>query len=143
MRRPNFPEGISEYLAKYFLSQYYSKKIFKPKSGDLIDENNYRYEIKCFTSHGPISFGPKQLWNSLVFIDFKDYQNGNFNIYEFPYSNQSKEIQNLKISKYQTYQEQCIKGRRPHISFQKFINQNDNKSKLITIYSGNITKIII
>ena len=121
MRRPNFPEGLSETLAGHLLSKHYSKKIMKAKCGDLIDENKFKYEIKCFSSVGPTSFGPTESWDSLVFVVFIDYENGNFSIYEFPYSNTSNEIQNLNISKKETYQFQCSKGRRPRIRFNEFI----------------------
>lgn len=143
MRRPNFPEGLSETLAGKVLSKYYSRNISKAPTGDLIDQHQYKYEIKCFTSTGPSSFGPTESWDSLVFVDFIDYENGNFSVYEFPYKNTSDEMRSLILNnkKQETYHQQCTNGRRPRICFDEFCKQNDNKSKLLTIFSGNIKSI--
>jgi hypothetical protein len=142
LRRPPFPEGLSETLAGICLSKYYNRKISKALTGDLIDEETkYKYEIKCFSSTGPSSFGPDEEWNSLVFVDFMDYMNGNFIVYEFPYSNDSNEIQSLLLSKKETYKDHCKNGRRPHICFNEFCKQNKNESKLTVIFCGNINDL--
>lgn len=99
-RRPNFPEGLSETIAGHCLSKYYSKNISKAQTGDLIDQDTKsKYEIKCFSSTGPSSFGPVESWDSLIFVDFIDYKNGNFIVYEFPHKNTSKEMQSIILSK--------------------------------------------
>lgn len=144
LRRANFPEGLSEALAGYTLSKYYSRNISKAPTGDLIDqETKLKYEIKCFSSTGPSSFGPTEAWDSLVFVDFMDYENGNFAVYEFPYKNTSDEIRSLVLnkSKNETYHQQCIDGKRPRICFDEFCKQNENRSKLVTIFKGNINSI--
>lgn len=128
-RRPNFPEGISE---KISLEKYYSKPFNKGKSGDLECEKK-KFEVKCFTSNGPISFGPTESWNSLIFVDGRRYKEKYFIVYEYGYSN---EIQTLLVSKNETFNSQIINGRRPRLNFSFFINQNNNFSKLKIIYEG-------
>lgn len=145
LRRPNFPEGLSESIASYVLSKYYSRNISKAPTGDLIDhDTKMKYEIKCFSSDGPSSFGPNESWDSLIFVDFTDYENENFAVYEFPYKNTSEEMKNIVLnkSKNETFYQQCIIGKRPRICFEEFCKQNNNKSKLITIFKGNINSII-
>jgi hypothetical protein len=143
-RRPNFPEGLSETLAGSVLSKYYSKQISKAPTGDLIcKETKRKYEIKCFSSTGPTSFGPEEAWDSLVFVDFTKYKKGDFIVYEFPFKNTDKEIQELVMSKRkkETFQQQCASGRRPRICFDDFCKQQD-QSKRITIFNGNINDLI-
>lgn len=136
-RRPNFPEGLSEQLALLCLENKYKyKKFMKGKTGDIVSNDNKKIEVKCFTSTGPISFGPTEKWDSLVFVDGTDYIKKHFIVYEFPYSNTSLEIQQLLINKKERFCDQSKKGRRPRLCFDKFYIQH--KTKLEIIFDGYV-----
>lgn len=136
-RRPNFPESISENIARIILSGYMKKKIYNSKIGELWDEEKI-IEVKCFTSTGPISFGPKEKWNYIVFVDGIQYAQYKFKMYLLHCSNSSNEIQNLKINKTQTFSSQCQSGRRPRIAFDKIFSQLQDK--MVLIFDNVFTK---
>ena len=60
-------------------------KLLSVKSGtnysssyDAYDlKNNKRIQVKCSTSTGPSSFGPKSVWDDIYFLDM--WNNGNIN----------------------------------------------------------------
>jgi len=142
-RRPNIPEGLSESIACHILSSYYSSPFRKGETGDLVDSNGLKYEVKCFSSAGPTSFGPTEDWHSLVFVDLTKYKEGIVSVYEFPYNNNSYEMRNLPVNRKETFEMQAKNGRRPRITFSEFEKYIDQHSyTLHTLYSGPIDSII-
>ena len=141
-RRPNIPEGLSESLACHILSTYYSSPFLKGNTGDLVDSTGLKYEVKCFSSAGPTSFGPTEEWYSLVFVDLTKYKEGMVSVHEFPYSNHSSEMRNLPVNRKETFEMQAKNGRRPRITFSEFEKYIAKHSyTLRTLYSGPIDRI--
>ena len=62
-RNPNFPEDISETMIMHILQSKDPTCTRDTKSGDLWSKSEKKIECKCFTSNGPISFGPNSKWD--------------------------------------------------------------------------------
>ena len=140
IRRINFPSEISENICKIIGIKYFNKEIrWNTKCGDLITSDNEKIEVKAFSSNGPISFGPKENWDHLIILDALDYINGNFKCYYINLSNTNEIWKNIKVSKTQTYKEQCDKGRRPRINWETLYPQIKEHVELI--FEGNICNI--
>ena len=137
IRNDNFPSDISENIVKFIII---IKDIYKVKwdinCGDLCDNNGNKIEIKGFSSTDPISFGPKERWNQLYIINCMDYINKNFTIYKINYNNNDDKIQNLQISKKETFKNQIVNGRRPRICFNHLYEQL--KDDIEIYWTGNI-----
>jgi hypothetical protein len=118
-RRANFPEVISEFIIEKI------KGYDQSFSGDLISKEKHKIEVKCFSSNGPISFGPNELWNKLVFVDCRIKHK--IIIYEYDKPNNDDLWKNIKVSKSDTFQDQASKSRRPRINFNSLIKQIDIK----------------
>lgn len=135
VRQINFPEFISEYIAKSCYSTFYKKNVEFANSGDLISDNK-KIEVKAFTSLGPSSFGPKESWNELMFVDARKFYKRQFKIYLIKLSNNDNKWKNIKINLNETYQEQCDKGRRPRIKFDNLCEQLSDEIEIV--FNGSI-----
>ena len=139
IRHQNFPSEISENIVKFAIFKKYGiMPSWNTNVGDLVLLDK-KIEVKGFMSSGPSSFGPKEQWDYIYFIDCRDFLNKNFKIYELKISNTNNIWQLLKINKTDTFIVQALNKRRPHISFcdiyeqlKKYFNLifNDNISKL-------------
>lgn len=134
IRNPNFPSEISENVAKFALFKWSGiMGSWDTKIGDLELLGN-RIEIKGFMSDGPISFGPSEKWRYLCIIDAKRHLENHFTVYLIKLSNTTETWRNIKVSKTQTYHDQCLQKRRPRLSFACLKKQiNDH---CIVIYDG-------
>jgi hypothetical protein len=65
-----------------------------------------------------------------------DYINKNFTIYKINYNNNDDKIQNLQISKKETFKNQIDNGRRPRICFNHLYEQL--KDDIEIYWTGNI-----
>ena len=110
------------------------------KGGDLM-YNNDKIEVKTFTSSGPSSFGPKESWKTIYFLDATKFLQNYYICYEVNLQNDDEKWKNIKVNKKQTFHDQCAQKRRPRISFSKILPQLD-KSDVKKIYDGNIMDII-
>lgn len=134
-RKPNFPEYVSEFIAREILNAK------KGKTGDLVYKNK-KIEVKCFASNGPTSFGPDESWDYIVLMDaIKD---GIIDMFLYKISNTSLVWQNIKINKFETFMDQCQQKRRPRINFEQLISQLPTPDYIITvdIASALLGKII-
>lgn len=145
IRNANFPSEISENIVKYAIRNH--KKVcptWDTKCGDLVIQINdmieKRIEVKGFSSTGPSSFGPKEKWDLLYFIDCRRYKEKKFIVYEINLSNDDPRWQNIKINSTHTYKQVCKQGKRPRISFHNIIPQLKNKYVKI-IFSGHINSL--
>lgn len=139
IRRTNFPSEVSENIAKYALFKKYKiMPNWDTKKGDLIIGYK-RIEVKCFTSNGPISFGPMEEWDWLILVDGRLYKNKIFKIYKLPYSTKSIIWNNLKVNKKETIEMQCEQKRRPRITFNHM--QEQLKDHLQIIFSGKLEEL--
>ncbi len=104
IRNPNFPSEISENIVKFSLKKKGLDPIWNVNTGDL-SLNGKKLEVKGLSSDGPSSFGPKEKWEILYFVDCKDYMNKHFKIYEISLANNSEIFRNVKLNKTETFGE--------------------------------------
>lgn len=120
-RYPNFPECISEYLI-YTIEEGIERIT---KTGDLI-KNNKKIEVKCFSSKGPISFGPSESWDVIYFIDAINHPH--ITVYKCNLKNTDIAWQNIRINKNETFSDQIKSKRRPRICFSSLKPQIEFES---------------
>lgn len=123
IRRPVFPECISEHLGYTVLKRLNNYIILDVKSGDMLLDGK-RVEIKCSSSSGPLSFGPTQDWSRLYCIDASKFM-----------TNASKTDFNTTIETYETL---CKDGRRPRMSLQYILQ----KFSYAVLYNGSIINLL-
>jgi ABC-type antimicrobial peptide transport system permease subunit len=117
IRNENFPSEISENIVKFFLLKKYKiSACWDTESGD-VDFMKHKIEVKGFMSTGPTSFGPKEQWDWIYFVDARDTLHKIYKIYEIKLSNSNSVFLNMKMNKNETFEEQCKQKRRPRISF--------------------------
>jgi CRISPR/Cas system CSM-associated protein Csm2 small subunit len=141
-RNENFPSAISENIVKFAIFKKYKVMPCRDtKCGDL-ELLNKKIEVKGFMSDGPSSFGPKENWNWIYFIDCKDCSKKNFKVYEVKLSNNSEDWKNIKLSKSTTYGEVANANKRGQLRgcfytiFKPQLNENCN-----LIFDGNISQL--
>lgn len=137
IRNTNFPSEISENMVKFALRQWKIYSYWHIKGADLQLENNYKLEVKCFTSTGPCSFGPTQPWNNIIFVDMTDIKNDYVEMHLVKLSNASAIWKNIKISKKSTFDMVCKAKVRPRLAFKKIIAQIPDKHIMI-LYAGSV-----
>lgn len=145
IRRPNFPEYVSENIVKFFINKFERVKCVNSDVGDLckiIDFKKIRVEVKCFTTNGPISFGPNEYWDEIYFLDASNFLNDEYKIYKADLSNTNSNFLNLKVSKLQTFGMQCSEKRRPRINFSFLKQQLDNHKEFSLVYSGSYENLL-
>jgi len=138
IRKPNVPEALSENLVKFILLKKVGICLSWNCAGDLRNKDIY-FEIKCFSSKGPTSFGPSQNFSSIYFLDFINPDK--INLYHIYLSSNSKEWNDIQINKKDTMRDQKKEKRRPRIHFND-IQKQINSKNIKLIFSGNITNII-
>ena len=143
IRNMNFPSDISENLVKFaFCKKYKFMPTWYTVSGDLMLFKK-RIEVKCSSdlfNGGPSSFGPKEIWDYIYFVDCCNISKLEVVIYEIKLSNSSFKWKNLMMNKTQTYQDQCNQGRRPHICFKGI--QSQLLDSITILFSGHITDLV-
>ena len=137
-RLPGLPEILSEYIIYYILIKN-DNTVRKINTGDLYSDINGKIEVKCFTSDGPISFGPQESWNIIYFLDARNWIKNNFKVYKLNYSNQSNLFLNIKLNKHEIYLDQIKQKRRPRITWDSLYKQIFDK--LECIYDNTFEKI--
>jgi non-canonical (house-cleaning) NTP pyrophosphatase len=143
-RNENFPSDISENIAKFAIYKKYGiMPCWDTDKGDIIINKKdifKQIEVKGFMSTGPSSFGPKENWELLYFVDALDITNKNFKVYEVKLSNKNEIFRNISISKKETYGNIADSGRRPRGGFYTiFKPQLGCHCKLI--FDGHISKL--
>ena len=146
IRYSNFPSHISENIVKFvFAKKYGVMPTWETKVGDLcLFHNETRFikiEVKgsIDLSNGPSSFGPTECWDYLYFVDGVDHEKNFFKVYEIKLSNNSKEWKNIKVSKTDTYENQCFQKRRPRVNFKEIYKQLGENCSLI--FNDNILNL--
>jgi hypothetical protein len=124
IRKPNFPEDISENIVKFYIGTCEWNK----KAGDLTKNDNKKIEVKCVNSSGPISFGPKEYWDELYIVDAKLFKKDIYTIHKI---NINSKNFNPKISKTQTFKNQVFEKRRPRIRLDTLLDQISSTSENI------------
>lgn len=142
VRRPNFPEVISEHIVYYYLVKNEPGEFaWDIQNGDLtreLDGNVLKIEVKCTSSDGPLSFGPTQHWDELFFVDASRFEKGSFTIYKVHCNKEY--FHGLKVNSEQTIGEQSDQMRRPRISFVKLRRQLGSLCKCV--FRGHIDELL-
>jgi hypothetical protein len=129
LRHQNPPEDITENISKFIIRNYdndptciWNKGINNNNksrlSGDLSSNEQQQIEIKAFTSNGPIQFSPSNKFDLLYCLDLRNWLNDDITLWRINLSNDMDEFKNIKVNRMQTHNDQCVQGRRPHISWQ-------------------------
>ena len=149
VRMPIMDEDISENIVK-FIIQYmlgdrtcaWTKSIAKENSkiaGDLTSATAGAIECKCFTSDGPISFGPTEKWNEIYFLDARAVLDGRIVVWRVPLANTAPEWRAVKINKAQTFADQCEQARRPRIVWESLFPQIEENA--IKVFEGTMDDV--
>ncbi len=137
IRLPVIPEDITENMVKHILhnlsGEFQDKtsmwtKSFKSKqkiTGDLVSKKENVQECKCFSSDGPISFGPTENWDVIYFLDAREWLEDKFVLWRVPLSNTAPEWKStvLNKSKNESFESQSAQGRRPRINWDALYPQ--------------------
>lgn len=136
IRNSNFPSHISENIAKFAIFKKYKIMPNWDCKGDLVMLTK-QLEVKGFMSTGPLSFGPKEPWDYIYFVDALRTLDKYYKVYEIIISN--LDFHSLKVSKSETFGAQCIQGRRPRFTFNSIKEQLGKHVKLI--FQGDISNL--
>ena len=144
IRNANPPEDITENIVKFLLRNKKGDNTCcrakcVGKNGDLYSDIEGVQEVKALTSDGPCSFGPKKTFDVIYFLDMRNWLSDSFVLWRLNVTHESKEWKGLKMSKSETHEDQCAKGRRPHIGFEKIYEQL--KDRFTLVYSGTFEDI--
>ena len=125
-RGVNLPEGLSESAVCLEMGMMrFTKSIPKANTSfDAYDVNSglgkNRVQIKaCSVLPDLTSFGPKSVWDRLLFVDFfrEGKWDGTFDIYEI----ETDDIYNHKVNANETFKDHQEQKRRPRFSIYKGI----------------------
>lgn len=142
VRFPSIPEDISENIVKFILrNKLMDKTCSWDCKGDLVSQKEGKQECKCFTSDGPPSFTPSSEWDVIYFLDARKWLADEFILYRIPLKRTSTEWKNIKVSKLQTFEDQCKQGRRPRITWESLYPQI--RSHCTKIFQGSFADIFI
>lgn len=140
-RRDGLPEHVSENIIKFIIMFY----LYDPSctwacdTGDLHSLKDGKTECKCFTSDGPISFGPKQSWNIIYFLDARGWLEDVFVLWQVNLPNTHEIWKKIIVKKGETKDEQSEKGRRPRINWDALYPQIKDHCK--KVYEGSFDGI--
>tara|TARA_B100000073_G_scaffold301537_1_gene268532 strand:- start:3961 stop:4560 length:600 start_codon:yes stop_codon:yes gene_type:complete len=126
IRQANYPSEITENIVKFAIKKKYGVvPCWDTNKGDLILGNKHLEVKGSIDLHagGPSSFGPKEEWHRIYFVDCKKHQDLWFKVYEIKLSNTSNVWKKIKVNKKDTYEDQCKQSRRPRITFRELIHQ--------------------
>ncbi len=125
----NMPDAISEPMGCYCMGYLWNRG---DEVGDATDPNTGRkIEFKATSRfEGDLSsFGPKCVFDDLVFLRFKLDDNL---LYIYDLNINSEEFGKYPANKTQTIQEQKDQGRRPHVSLKTlFVDANNLEPDII------------
>lgn len=140
VRLPGIPEDISENIVKFILRSLGDASCtWEERSGDLFSSVEGKQECKCFTSKGPISFTPVGDWDVIYFLDARRWLvNDSVTLYKCNLKRSSDEWKAVRVSKTQTFNDQCEQGRRPRICWESLYPQIPHEK----IFEGSIFKVI-
>lgn len=141
IRLPNMPEHISENIVKFIIQNKMgdTTSTWNCKKGDLYSDKEKQQECKTFTSDGPPSFGPNEEWNVIYFLDARKWLEDKYTLYRVGLSNRCDAWKQVKVSKTQTFEDQCKQNRRPRITWDALypqISQHCTK-----VFEGSFSEI--
>jgi hypothetical protein len=129
-RLPNFPEHISENMVMRIIQQT-DTSCTRSCSGDLYSSLQGKIEVKCFTSVGPSTFGPKCNWDVIYFLDAMEWTNNHFVLYKINLKNSSEEWKKIKMTKGESYADKCHAKVRPHLKWSLLYPQISEHAEIV------------
>lgn len=120
IRRPNFPEDISENIVRFHIGDTCA---WRDGPGDLYCSHNGKIEVKCFTSDGPISFGPKEDWDELYVVDAREFYRDKYTIHRIKCSSNDPDWMLMSVNNKQTFRDQIKQKRRPRMSPSRLLSE--------------------
>lgn len=139
IRRANFPESISETMASMVFYLRWRAPLSFCKSGDFIAFNS-KVEVKCFSSTGASSFGPKEEWRWLVLVDARKYKSKIFTLHIINAGSDSDAFLNIHVSKAETMRDMRIAGKRPRKEPLKLLD--DLKNHIVHTSTFSFTDLV-
>ena len=147
IRRPNPPEDMTENLAKFIIQRRDNDPSCKwAKSvggkGDLYSDKypvDFPPEVKAFTSDGPCQFGPRKKFGALYFLDLRKWSEDHIVLWRANLQSDSPEMKSIQMTQTDTFEDQCNRGVRPHISWNKLYPQISNHC--VMVYAGTFDDI--
>lgn len=102
LRHANFDSDISENIVKFAIYNYFGiMPTWQTTVGDLQyvteDKRTLQFEVKGFMSQGPSSFGPKEAWHCIFFVNCMRYKEKYFTVYCIPLENTSTEWRSINM----------------------------------------------
>lgn len=142
-RRNGLPDHISENIIKFVIHNNLndSSCTWGCKVGDLYSDKSKIIECKSLTSDGPTSFGPKQKWNVIYFLDAREWLDDKLVIWQCSLPNTDDVWKNIEVKKGQTKAEQGDAGRRPRINWDSLYSQISEHCNIV--YEGTFEGIFI
>ena len=139
-RLPSIPEDITENIIKFIIinKEHDSSCIWSSK-GDLLSEKFGVIECKSFTSDGPLSFTPTSDWNVIYFLDAKNWLKETFVLYKINLKRTSEKWKKIMVNKTQTFNDQCLQGRRPRLNWKNIHSQLGSECE--QIFEGTFESI--
>jgi len=139
-RNINFPEIISELLVKLIIQKIERIQVTGNCSGDLQTyPDRIPLQVKCWSSTGPISFGPLTKWERLYLLDATKYRQLLFKCYRVNVSSDDQKYLSLKVSTTESVQQQSEKMRRPRIQPLSLLQQLGSS----VIFNGHINDLLL
>ena len=147
IRHQNPPEDLTENIVKFIVQNYDNDPSCKwakglKLKGDLYSDKYHidsPPEVKAFTSGGPSQFGPTKKFGVLYFLDLRKWLDDKITLWRVNLTNESTIWKNIKMNKKETNEDQCVAGRRPHISWDKIHPQISDYC--VKVYEGNFEGI--
>lgn len=141
IRLPVFPEDISENIVKFILHKQGREDVtWDTTRGDLQDGQGKQLEVKCFTSSGPSSFGPTEVWDEIYFLDAREWLKEHFVCWKVDLKNTDEAWCQFKVSKTQSFGDQCRQGRRPRMAWH-LIQTQLPAEKIEKVFDGLISEL--
>ena len=141
VRMPNMPEHISENIAKMIIWRTGDpSSTWDCTKGDLLSTKEGKQEIKCFTSDGPPSFTPSSNWDVIYFLDARNWlESDRFVLHRVALKRTSDEWKAIKVNATQCFNDQCVAGRRPRITWNMLYPQIATHTT--TVFDGKFDEI--
>jgi hypothetical protein len=134
IRKANFPSELSENLVRFAYFELFKISLAWKPGLDLKNSASI-YEVKGFVN-GPITFGSTKKFNTILFLDASCYIDGIYTLYIVNCSD--LQWYDLCPTKYQTFKDFIVTGKRPRCIFKNLLVQFRKKQFDVTMYNVTV-----